>query len=357
MITNNKNSNSDSLQNIVDPIESRFLLLGEQYFQVLIKHIIFMNITQESKYTHLIIQLVNYEELLRMLSVTFLDDDTYWDCDDYGISEKMRITFRALGKYIHTNGYDRAYNKVQNIILAYLVEKTELPIVNPQEVIDKYYQKKYSRQAHFKVSIFKEYSINDKVYSASIILNGVNYEKKGYSKKSAINNLCEYLLTMVTQYDIQEYLAEKNISIKDNSKFEINEIELQTNDNVVKLSKLYSIDPVLLHFVLLPRSQYNTSLKNMEVSLLADKKNKTFKRYLSYLGRELLRVFILEKSMNQGLWDDYDISEFDICNSFFAPVVIYSQMDDMLKTTHFASNIFDKLNLTPTDYKTDKQKN
>ena len=58
MITNNQNSNSDPLQSIADPIESRFLLLGEQYFQVLIRHIIFMNITQESRFTHLIIQSV-----------------------------------------------------------------------------------------------------------------------------------------------------------------------------------------------------------------------------------------------------------------------------------------------------------
>ncbi len=351
------NNNSDSLQNIVDPIESRFLLLGEQYFQVLIRHIVFMNITQESRYTTLIIQSVNYEKLLRMLSEKFLDDYSYWECDDYGISEKMRISFRALGKYIHTNGYDRAYNKAQNIILSYLVAKTNLPLVNPQEVIDKYYQKIHSRQAHFKVYLSKDYSINDKVYSASIILNGVKYERNGYSKKSAINNLCEDLLPMIPQYVINDYLAENNIIIKDNSKFEINEIELQTDDNVLKLSELYSIAPVLLHFVLLPRSQYNKSLKSMGFSLVADQDNKTFKRYFSYLGHELLRVFILEKTMNQGLWDDYDISEFDICNPGFSPAVIFSQMDDMLKTTYFASDLFVKLNLTSTDYKSDKQKN
>lgn len=357
MSTNVKKSNSDPLKKTDNPIENRFLLLGEQYFQVLIRHILFMNITQESKYTHLIVQSLNNERLLKMLSDILPDDNSYWESDDYGISEKMRITFRAFGNYVTTNGYDRVYNIAQNKILPYIIEKSNLPIANPQEVIDKYHQRKYLRQLRYKVSLFKEYSITDRTYSASVVINGVNYEEKGYSKKSAIRNLCEELLALVPQADIKEYFAENNIILKDNNKFEINEIELQTNDNVLKLSKLYSIDPILLHFVLLPKSQYISSLKSMNVSLVANQDNKTFKRYFSYLGHEILRVFILGKTLNQGLWNDYDVSEFDICNPSFSPAVIISQMDEMLKTNYFANEIFVRLNLSQTDYTSEKQKN
>lgn len=178
MNSNINKSNGDSFQKSDNPIENRFLLLGEQYFQILIRHILFMNITQESRYTHLIIQSLNSERLLKILSNILFDDNSYWKCNDYGISEKMRISFRAIGSYITKNGYDRVYNKVENVLLPYLIEKSNLPIANPQEVIEKYYQKKYFRPLRFKVKIFKDYSINDRVYSASVVLNGVNYEKK-----------------------------------------------------------------------------------------------------------------------------------------------------------------------------------
>ena len=357
MNSNINKSNSDSFQNSDNPIENRFLLLGEQYFQILIRHILFMNITQESKYTHLIIQSLNNEPLLKMLSDVLLDDNSYWECDDYGISEKMRITFRALGGYITANGYDRVYNIAQSILLPYLMEKSKLPIINPQEVIEQYYQKKYLRPLRFKVSLFKEYSIKDKVYYASVVLNGVNYEEKGYSKKSAIRNLCEGLLTKIPEHDIIKYFEDNNIGLKDNSKFEINEIELQTNDSILELSKTYSIDPILLHFILLPKSLYINSLKSLNFTLVANQDNKTFKRYFSYFGHEILRLFIFGKTLGQGLWDYYDVSEFDTCTPGFSPAVIISQMDEMLKIQNFANEIFVKLNLSQIDYSSEKQKN
>lgn len=354
MSSNIKKSNSDSLQKSDNPIENRFLLLGEQYFQILIRHILFMNITQESKYTHLIIQSLNNERLLKILSDTLLDDSSYWECGDYGISEKMRITFRAFGNYITTNGYDRVYNLAQNKLLPYLIAKSKLPIITPQEVIEKYYLKKHLRQLRYKVHIFKDYSINDKVYSASVILNGINYEEKGYCKKSAIRNLCEELLTIIPETEINDYLSENNIKIKENNKFEINTIEVKSDENVSSLSEIYAIEPVLLYIALLPKSQFSKAFKTLGFFLVKNQDNKTFKRYFAYLGHELLRLFILEKTLSHAMWDDIDISEFDICNPSLSPAVIISQMDKMIKISDFANEIFVKLNLPESDYTSEK---
>lgn len=164
-------------------------------------------------------------------------------------------------------------------------------------------------------------------------------------------------MTKVSEVDIKEYFEDNNIYLKDNNKFEITEIEVQTNDNVLELSRLYSIDPTLLYFILLPKSLYINSLKSLNVSLVADQDNKTFKRYFSYLGHELLRLFILDKTLSHGFWDDYDVSEFDICNPGFSPAVILSQMDEMLRIQNFANEIFVRLNLSQTDYLSEKQKN
>lgn len=354
MNSNTEMSNNNILNELNSPLKNRFLLLGEQYFQILIKHIVFMNITQESRYTHFIIQSLNNEKLLKLISGTLFDNDSYWNSDKFGIAQKSRTTFILLGKYINQNGYDRVYNIVQSKLLPYIKEKSSLPIGDPQEVIEKYYQKKYLRQLRYKVDLLEEYSVNDKIFSASVIINEKKYEEKGYSKKSAIRNLCEELLAIIPETEINDYFSANDIELKECSKFEINSIELELSENILSISKLYSIDPILLNFILLPKAQYIKALKSLDFSLVTNQDNKTFKRYFSYFGHEILRLFILEKTLNQAMWDDIDISEFDICNPGFSPAVIISQMDEMIKIKCFANEFFAKLNLSEADYTSEK---
>ena len=234
----------------------KFTILGQQVYTVMLYSYLFLTVKQDSGICGALLRQVPKEKLLKPYLHEIGVDDI-WLSQTCGILHKIRRSFAILGLHYQTFGYDSVYSVFKTAADTFFNEFLSNPITDNTHFLESYIWKNRHEKILYKVETVQKFSEKDIIFQASTIYSGKKYIEIGYSKKNAIENLASKIVKNAIpkeQYlDILELQNYKRIE-RNPFVFDISDYE-ESNDTVRKFSEKYGVEPFLMRFALLSRSQ------------------------------------------------------------------------------------------------------
>lgn len=231
-------------------------ILGQQVYAVMLYAYLFLTVDQDSGFCGKFVRQIPKEKLLRLYLCQVGAEDI-WLSQTFGILHKIRRSFAILGLHYQTFGYDSVYSFFKAAVDPFFDEFLVHPVTDNTHFLESYAWKYHHVKMSYKVEAVQRFSEKDSIFQATTTFLGKKYAVVGYSKKNAIENLAYNIVNGVipeNQYHI--IAASQNYSKIERKTFVFDTAEYQeTEDTVQQFSEKYGVEPFLMRFALLSRSQ------------------------------------------------------------------------------------------------------
>lgn len=315
--------------------QEAYLIIGNLTVQVLLRHILFMYITQDNKESSRIIRSCSINTIVYKSMYNNFDKLSLWKREDIGILGKTKILYRIIG-YIYINkGYDYLYNTFKYDYLDALKKIAKSPIDDYIHIVEVFFWNKHNKSVSYNINLENSFDEYDKIYSAEIKYNDILLKATGVTKKEAIKNVArKFVNKFLTSEEINNYcvpVVPTLFTLKNDCKL----IEYDMENE--KLHNLLEIDNPLLWFCTLSRSQMG---KIKEINPFNTKASK-MKGSLINFGEYITTLLVFEYNyLNKNLYN-LDLKMYDL--SFprnIGPYEVYLKLKELLKCDVFTKNMY-----------------
>lgn len=337
-------------------------ILGQQVYAVMLYTYLFLTVNQDSGICGKLVRQVPKEKLLRIY-LHEIDADDIWISQTCGILHKIRRGFAILGLHYQTFGYDSVYSAFKSAVDPFFNEFLLHPITDNTHFLESYAWKYQHEKISYKVEETQRFSEKDIIFQASTTFLGKKYTEIGYSKKNAIENLASKIANIAIPKD--QYLAiaksqnyakiERNAFVFDISDYE------ETDDTVRQFAERYGVEPFLMRFALLSRSQMGKGVwERLGIDppeFLFQTRMSHLKKALISLGQEVILLQLLNFNLRRNGLQSIDFRLLDQTIINIGPDEVHEQLLKMLRTTNITENLFDYMNTPVNGSPSQKDKN
>ena len=133
--------------------QEAYLIIGNLTVQVLLRHILFMYITQDNKESSRIIRSCSINTIVYKSMYNNFDKWSLWKREDIGILGKTKILYRIIG-YIYINkGYDYLYNTFKYDYLDALKKIAKSPIDDYIHIVEVFFWNKHNKSVSYNINL------------------------------------------------------------------------------------------------------------------------------------------------------------------------------------------------------------
>lgn len=339
-----------------------YLILGQQVYNTLLYNYIFSFVCQDSKHCGRLVRCLPKEILLASYVKQFIGNKV-WDSENYGINQKIRVSFAALGFSYRKFGFDKTFSEFQSAIANDVSAFLELPIENYTHLLESYAWNYHHIAVKYSVNIDKKFADNDIMYRASTFFQGKKYAGCGWSKKDAIEKVARHIVHNVIGADeLTTVATSQNYLPIIKHPFQLDTIDYYEKDKaMLDFCKTYGVDWLLARFSLLARSQMGKGVwENLNIKtpdFVADTKPSLLKRSLINWGQEILLLQVFDHQLDAGKIALLDLLSFDITSINIGSDEVHDRLLKILRIDDFSEFLFENIHapisitLTPKDKK------
>lgn len=339
-----------------------YTILGQQVYTVLLFGYLFLSVDQDLRICRKLILRLPKEKLLKPY-LHEIEADEVWASQNFGILHKIRRSFAVLGLHYQTFGYDSVYSFFKSAVEPFFDDFLLHPITDNTHFLETYAWVYRHEKITYKVKEIQSFSEKDIIFQASTIFESKRYTETGYSKRNAIENLaCEIVNVAIPkdQYltiaNSQNYAKiERNIFVFDASNYQ------ETDDTVREFSEKYGVEPFLMRFALLNRSQMGKDVwERLGIdppAFLLKTKTSRLKKSLIFFGEEIILLQLLDFKLRKKGSNTINIRSLDQTIINIGPEEIHEQLLKILRVVDISTNLFDFMNTPIKSALSQKEKN
>lgn len=337
-------------------------ILGQQVYAVMLYAYLFLTVDQDSGFCGKFVRQIPKEKLLRLYLCQVGAEDI-WLSQTFGILHKIRRSFAILGLHYQTFGYDSVYSFFKAAVDPFFDEFLVHPVTDNTHFLESYAWKYHHVKITYKVEAVQRFSEKDAIFQATTSFLGKKYAVVGYSKKNAIENLAYKIVNSVipeNQYHI--IAASQNYSEIERKTFVFDTAECQETDHTIQqFSEKYGVEPFLMHFALLSRSQMGKEVWERigikPPEFLLQTRVSHLKRALISLGQEIILLQLLDLTLRRSDLNNVDFRSLDQTIINIGPDEVHEQLLKILRITDITANLFDNMNAPVKGTLSQKEKN
>lgn len=338
------------------------IVLGQQVYAAMLYVYIFLTVDQDSKLCGKLVHQVPEEKLLQLYLHEIGQDDV-WTSQTSGILYKIRRSYAILGLHYQTFGYDSVYSAFKSAVTPFFDKFLLSPITDYTHFLESYAWQYHHVKISYKVEETQRFSEKDVIFQASTNFLGKKYVQSGYSKKKAIENLASEIVNVAIPKDRYLSIAKsQNYAKIERKSFDFDSSDYQETDDIVRqFSEKYGVEPFLMRFALLSRSQMGKNVwERLGIKLpevLRQTRVSHLKRALLSLGQEIILLQLLGITLRRTDLNDMDFRSLDPTSIYIGSYEVHEQLLKMLRLTDITANLFDYMEAPVKGVLSQKEKN
>lgn len=340
----------------------RNTILGQQVYAVMLYTYLFLTTNQDPGVCRRLVHQIPKEKLLRLYLLQVGGEDV-WKSQSFGILHKIRSSFAMMGLHYQMFGYDSVYSVFKIAVEPFFDEFLLHPVTNNTHLLKSYAWKYHHTKMNYKVEVIQKFSEKDVIFQATTSILGKKYTAAGYSKKNSIETLAYKIVNGAipkNHYDI--IAASQNYPKIERKNFVFDTAKYQERDDVIQqFSEKYGVEPFLMRFALLSRSQMGKDVwERLDIKppeFLLHTKASRLKRALITLGQEIILLQLLDLILRKFNLNDIDVRSLDQTIINIGPKEIHEQLLKMSRITDITENLFDSMDVPVKGSLSQKEKN